>query len=208
MRAIVFFARYYLEGAGCVLAEELIVYDADSTTWRVAKPLLNIAWQLEQGDDTYSWHSWRKSSIDAFLARLPQHCAVMVGVWRTEGSMTTDATPSVTDILVIGLVCEIVSAEIRSIRTFDSLTDPRLPSVESLEPGYQHALELMRVAREQVAPVAWALFTDEDTWNEWILTEDDSSHSDVDKGKLLTLLAQQGRCVLLGSQTIHHREKG
>jgi hypothetical protein len=201
MRAIVLFARYYLEGVGCVLAEELVVYDANSTTWQVAKPLLNIAWQLERGDDPYSWHSWRKPFIDAFLSRLPQHCVLMAGVWRTEESIATDT-------LIMGLVCEVVSSEVRSIRTFDSLIDPRLPAVELLEPGYQHALELMRVAREQVAPVAWALFTDEDTWNEWILTEDDSSHSDVDKGKLLTLLAQQGRCVLLGSQTIHHREKG
>ncbi len=193
-----------------MLAEELVVHDADSPLWQAAKPLLEIAWKLEQSDDTYSWHGWRRARIDVFLASLPRHCSLMVGVWRSEELSAIDSITQMTDTLTIGLVCEIAAAEIHSVRTFASLTDARLPSVQELEPGYQHALELMRVAREQVAPVAWALFTDEDTWNEWILTEDDHDAADgvVDKGKHLTSLAQQGRCVLLGSQTIQHREKG
>jgi hypothetical protein len=203
------FACRDLEGAGCVLAEELVVYDADSPLWQATKPLFEIAWKLEQGDDTYNWHGWRKDRVDAFLASLPPHCSLMVGVWRSEDSSLVDPTGQTTDTLLLGFVCEINAAEVRSIRTFASLTDPRLPTIQELEPGYQHALELMRIAREQVAPVAWALFTDEQTWNEWITTENDRDAADgvVDKGKLLTQFAQQGRCVLLGSQTIHHRER-
>jgi len=60
----------------------------------------------------------------------------------------------------------------------------------------------MRVVRLQVAPAAWALFTDKPTWDEWILTDDGKSGI-VDKGVLLAGLAQQGRCVLLGNQTQH-----
>ena len=191
-----------------MLAEELVVHDADSTLWQVAKPLLEIAWKLEQSDATYSWHGWRKDRIDAFLAHLPRHCSLMVGAWRSEKLALIDSTPQTTDILVLGLVCEIEAAEICSLRTFAALTDAHLPPVQALEPGYQHALELMRVAREQVAPVAWALFTDEDTWNEWILDDRETAEGEVDKGTLLTLFAQQGRCVLLGSQTIEQRERG
>jgi hypothetical protein len=191
-----------------VLAEELIVHDADSPLWLSAKPLLEITWKLEQSDDTYDWHGWRKTNIDAFLAHLPRHCSLMVGVWRAETLSSTDSTTQTTDTLLLGLVCEVVAAEVHSVHTFASLIDARLPPVQELEPGYQHALELMRVARAQVAPVAWALFTDEDTWNEWLLTELDAAGTTVDKGNLLTLLARQGRCVLLGNQTIQQREKG
>jgi hypothetical protein len=107
-------------------------------------------------------------------------------------------------VLILGCVCEVVAGEVRSIRTFESLQDDDLPPLEELEPGYQHAFELMRVVRRLVAPVAWGLFTDKHTWDEWIFTEDNDGIT-VDKGKLLTELTQQGRCVLMGSQTSHHR---
>jgi hypothetical protein len=54
----------------------------------------------------------------------------------------------------------------------------------------------MRITGIQVAPVAWALFTDQTTWNEWLFAEDD-------KDELIASLAKQGRCVLMGSQASH-----
>jgi hypothetical protein len=107
-------------------------------------------------------------------------------------------------------VCEVVAGEVRSIRTFESLQDDALPPLAELELGYQHAFELMRVVRRLVAPVAWGLFTDKQTWNEWIFQEGGqplpyaNDGIIIDKGELLTELAQQGKCVLLGSQTTHH----
>ena len=74
-------------------------------------------------------------------------------------------------------------------------------TIEHLEPGFEHALDIMRVVRKTIAPVAWALFTDKNTWDEWVYTGDEHV---VDKGELLASFAQQGRCVLMGSQTQQH----
>ena len=57
--------------------------------------------------------------------------------------------------LILGCVCEVVAGEVRSIRTFESLQDDDLPPLAGLEPGYQHAFELLRVVRKLIAPVAW-----------------------------------------------------
>ena len=111
-----------------MLAEELVVHDADSPLWQAAKPLLEIAWKLEQSDDTYSWHGWRKAHINAFLASLPRHCSFLVGGWRSEELSSIDSITQTTDALIIGLVCEIDAAEIHTVRTFASLTDARLPA--------------------------------------------------------------------------------
>ena len=105
--------------------------------------------------------------------------------------------------LVVGCVFEVVDGEVCTIRTFEALTEAGLPSVKELEPGFEHASEIMRVVRTQIAPVAWALFTDKTTWNEWLFGDDDKRDA-VDKGELLASFARQGRCVLLGSQTVHH----
>ena len=176
-----------------MLAEELSVIDADSSLWSAVRPLLDNALRLEQQDDTYIWHGWRKSQMNAFLQRLPVHCTLLVGVW----GMDEDERER----LILGYVCEVIAGEVHTIRTFEALADPDLPSVQELEPGFEHALSLMRVARNQIAPVAWALFTDKTTWDEWLFA---AGEGEIDKGTVLASFAQQGRCVLLGSQASHH----
>ena len=104
--------------------------------------------------------------------------------------------------LVLGCVCEVLKGEICSIRTFKALEEAGLLPMRELEPGFEHAREIMRVAKKLVAPVAWALFTDKVTWDEWLFA-DDGDGMVIDKGELLALLARQGRCVLLGNQTTH-----
>jgi hypothetical protein len=161
--------------------------------WQRIGPLLDAALRLEQMDESYAWHGWRKQQINAFLQRLPAHCTLLLGVWET----ATDQR----EVLALGCVCEVSEGEVRSIRTFEALGD--VPHVQELEPGFEHALTLMQATRAQVAPVAWALFTDKATWDEWLFTEDVDGNV-VDKGELLAALATQGRCVLLGNQTKHH----
>jgi hypothetical protein len=171
-----------------VLSEELLIFDADSSLWHRIGPLLDAALRLAQMDESYAWHGWHKQQINAFLQRLPAHCTLLLGVWETATEQK--------ETLAIGCVCEVSEGEVCSIRTFEALAD--VPHVQELEPGFEHALALMQATRTQVATVAWALFTDKATWDEWLLTED------VDKGELLATLATQGRCVLLGNQTKHH----
>ena len=108
--------------------------------------------------------------------------------------------------LRLGVVCEVVEGEVRSIRTFEALTMAGLKPVKELEPGIDDALEIMRVARAQVAPVAWALFMEKPAWDEWLFAGGDEE-SAIDKGAFLASLARHGRCVMLGSQAAHHHEK-
>jgi len=103
----------------------------------------------------------------------------------------------------LGVVCEVIAGEVSSLRTFDALTTDTLKPVKELEPGIEDALEILRAARLQVAPVAWALFTDKATWDRWLWT-DESAEENVNKGEQLAMFARQGRCVLMGSQTAHH----
>jgi hypothetical protein len=192
----------FLLRAGCVrkeysvLAEEFVVLDGESPLWIASRSLLDIALRLDQQED-YVWHGWKRSHMNAFLQKLPKHCSLLVGVWQ-EGNGQEQ-----TESLVLGVVCEVRDGEVCSLRTFSSLVDESLPETQQLEPGYQHALELMRVAREQVAPVAWALFTDKYTWDEWLFAEKEGEQ-DIDKGELLAVFASEGRCVLMGSQAAHY----
>ncbi|QBD78225.1 hypothetical protein EPA93_20360 [Ktedonosporobacter rubrisoli] len=181
-----------------MLAEELSVIDADSPLWSAARPLLDAALRLEQHDDTYIWYGWKKEPINAFLRHLPEHCVLMVGVWDT-----LEEGDSAQEILTLGCLCEVVRGEVCTIRTFEALAGKDLPPIAQLEPGYEHAFKLMQVAKMQVAPVAWALFTDRSTWNEWLFSESEASEG-IDKGELLASLAREGRCVLLGNQAPHH----
>ncbi len=185
-----------------MLAEELLVFDADSELWPAVRPLLNIALRLESYDDTYVWHGWNKEQIHQFLQRLPTPCTLVVGVWEMEAE---EHTALGHESLILGCVCEVVGGQVCSIRTFEALTDANLPSVEELEPGFEHAREIMRVVQTQVAPVAWALFTDKKTWDEWLFGDGNEGQA-VDKGTLLASFARQGRCVLMGSQTAHYHE--
>ena len=178
----------------CVLAEELQVVNADAPSWQALRPMLSIALQLER-DDTYIWHGWNKAQIVALLNQLPTHCTLVTGVW----SVADDEQPE--EHLMLSCICEIVNGEVQTVRTFEALVGEDLPTVEHLEPGFEHALEIMRVVQLTIAPVAWALFTDKDTWDEWVYTGDERV---VDKGELLASFAQQGRCVLMGSQTQQH----
>jgi hypothetical protein len=187
-----------------VLAEDFVVVDANSPSWGAVRPYVEAALRLEQSRGSLFWHGWDKQHIDAFLQRLPSPCALMVAVWENTDEVEGNTNQqSAREILMFGCVCEVVAGEVRSMRTFESLHDDNLPPLEALEPGYQHAFELMRVVRGLVAPVAWALFTDKQTWNEWIFAEGNARIA-LDKGELLTELAQQGRCVLMGTQTTHH----
>ncbi|GAC1358639.1 MAG: hypothetical protein NVS2B12_00820 [Ktedonobacteraceae bacterium] len=184
-----------------MLAEELVVPEANSALWNAVQPLLNAALRLEQHDTRYSWHGWKKEYIDAFLHSLPEHCTLLAAVWETEERPATGGQEH--ERLLFGCACEVHDGKICAIYTFDALTATDLPPIEQLEPGYPHALELMRATKVQVAPVAWALFTDETTWNEWLFAEE-SEGALCDKGELLASLARQGRCVLMGSQTAQH----
>jgi hypothetical protein len=185
-----------------VLAEELAVLDADAPLWDSARSLLEIAFRLEQNDETYAWHGWHKQQIATFLQSLPAHCTLLVGVWETLLDEDEPASQG-REALVLGFVCEVVRGDICSLRTFEALHDATLPPIQELEPGFEHARELMRVVRAQVAPAAWALFTDKATWDEWLFADRDESEL-TDKGELLAELARQGRCVLMGTQTIQH----
>ena len=191
-----------------MLAEEVVVLDAEARLWHPMKPLLNAALRLAQGDDGYSWHGWSKQEISSFLQGLPAHCSLLAGVWDTLLADNGEER----EVLVAGCVCEVVAGEVRTIRTLEALYTTRhaatvgdtdLPPLEQLEPGFEHALALMRAARERVAPVAWALFTDKASWDEWLFGEAPTGGV-VDKGEQLAKLALQGRCVLMGSQTATH----
>lgn len=187
-----------------MLAEELVVIDGDSPLWAAARPYLDAALRLEQNGDGYAWHGWNKQQMEVFLLALPPHCSLVVGVWEI---LVDIDTPTQQELLSMGVVCEIVDGEVCSMRTFDALTTSSLKPTKDLEPGFEDALEIIRAARTQVAPVAWALFTDKMTWNDWVfaVAEDDSVVDDViNKGELLATFARQGRCVLMGSQTTHH----
>jgi hypothetical protein len=184
-----------------VFAEEFLVCDADSALWQDARSLLNIALNLEQQDEQYRWHGWQKQHIAAFLQGLPPHCTLLVGVWETDASAHEEELGQ--ERLLLGIICEVVKGEICSVRTFEALSDPNLPAIEALEPGFEHARELLRVTKMQVAPVAWAIFTDQTTWQEWLLAES-ADEQIFDKGELLASLARQGRCVLMGSRAMHH----
>jgi hypothetical protein len=190
-----------VRGEQRVLAEELLALDTDSPLWDAARPLLDAALRLDQQDDTYIWHGWDKKQVEAFLKRLPQHCTLLAGVWQT---MPGEHEGEEQEKLVLGVVCEVLAAEVRSVRTFAAFIADGLPPVEQLEPGYEHARALMQVVSKQVAPVAWALFTDKPTWDEWLLTPGDDGAA-IDKGELLASFARDGRCVLMGTQTLHHR---
>ncbi len=177
-----------------MLAEELHIVNADAPSWQVVRPLLTIAMRLEQ-DDAYTWHGWSKARISEFLKQLPMHCTILAGVW------SATSTEQQQD-LVFSCVCEVVHGEVQTVRTFEALISEDLPTFKDLEPGFEHALEIIRVVRQTIAPVAWAFFTDKTTWDEWLYTGDERV---VDKGALLASFAQQGRCVLMGSQTQQHR---
>lgn len=183
-----------------MLAEELMVVDGDSPLWRTARPWLDVALRLEQNDESYCWHGWQKQPIAAFLKQLPVHCSLVVGVWET---LPEENGKPEHDCLTLGVVCEVVEEDVCSIRTFEALSATGLKPISQLEAGYEDALEVMRLARIQVAPVAWALFTDKATWNEWLFTSGDES-GEIDKGALLASFAQQGRCVLMGNQVAPH----
>ena len=183
-----------------MLAEEFVVFEAESPLWSAIRPLLDAVLRIEQYENTYSWHGWNKKLIHAFLQSLPEHCVLLVGVWET----VTNERDEEHEKLLLSCVCEVVEGKICSIRTFDTLTRAEFLAEQDLELGYEHALAVMRLAKKHVAPVAWALFTDKVTWDEWIFAESDDENM-IDKDELLALLVHQGRCVLLGGQATSHR---
>lgn len=175
-----------------MLAEELSIVNAESPLWSTMRPLLHAALRLEQNDDS-CWHGWSKRQITDFLRTLPAHCTLVVAVWEQGES----------EVLNVGWVAEVREGVVCAIRTLDTFGEAGLPSVQQLEPGIEHGLEIMRVAKMQMAPVAVALFTDKETWNEWLYA-DDGHGGAIDKGAMLMSFAQAGRCVLMGSQVSHH----
>lgn len=186
-----------------MLAEELTVLDVDSPLWSTARPLLDAALLLEQHDETFSWHGWDKRQINQFLASLPPQSTLVVGVWDIFQEEESGVAGRVErELLTTGIVCEVLNGAVHSIRTFNALLEVGLKPVEQLEPGIEDATEILRVVRTAITPVAWALFTDRATWNEWVYAGDDEEHA-MNKGELLATFAREGRCVLLGGQTHH-----
>jgi len=183
-----------------LIAEEFSVIDSDSPLWLLASSILDAALRFEQNNEVYSWNDWNKQQIQSFLDSLPSRSSLVVGVWETKAE--NEGSPEC-EKLVIGLVCEIIDGEVSSMRTFDALTVGGLKPSNQLEPGIDDAREIIRYTEKLVAPVAWALFTEKSTWDEWLYASVDDG-TVVDKGQQLTTFAQQGRCVLMGSQTKHH----
>lgn len=200
-----------------VFAEELLALDADSPLWLPVRPLLDAALRLAQSDDGYCWHGWSKRQINDFLSKLPPRCSLIAAVWESEAEEGVGSILE-PERLLLGVVCEVVEGQIISLRTFDALTADGLKPAQQLEPGIEDALEIMRHAKAQVAQVAWALFTDRITWNEWLLAAGDAGGAGdagdaggeegkervIDKGALLASFAAKGRCVLMGSRAAHH----
>lgn len=187
-----------------MLTEDFVIVDVHSPSWGAVRPYVEAALQLEQDEGSAVWHGWHKPQVDAFLRGLPSPCSLLVAVWETEDAVEyAGKGQDPREVLVLGCVCEVVAGEVRSVRTFESLQGDDLPPLEELEPGFEHAFELLHVVRRLVAPVAWGLFTDRQTWHELVFSAGNDGIV-VDKGELLTELAQQGRCVLMGSQTTHH----
>jgi hypothetical protein len=133
---------------------------------------------------------------------LPQSSSLVVGVWETIPE--EDGSPEYEN-LVLGFVCEIIDGEVCSIRTFDALTIVGLKPSKQLEPGVDDAREIIRQTEKLVAPVAWALFMEKSAWDEWLFASGDDGIV-IDKGQLLATFAHHGRCVLMGSQTVHNVE--
>jgi hypothetical protein len=198
-----------------MLAEELVILDGGAPLWNAARPLLDVALRLEQCEESYTWHGWNKQQISSFLKSLPPKCSLVVGVWETalagddedkqneQNEQNEQNGQEEQESLVLGVICEVVDGEVCSIRSFEALAEDGLKAVEDLEPGVDDALEIMRVVKTQVAPVAWALFTDKAAWNEWLFADDDEGRV-VNKGDILASFARQGRCVIMGSETAHH----
>ena len=186
-----------------MLAEELSVVDTQSPLWTPLRSLLKEALRLDQQDTSYYWYGWNKQQIETFLQKLPTHCTLVVAVWDTslEDGEDNEEKEAEQEFICIGWVAEVQEGSIKAIRTLDTFAE--LPPVQQLALGYEHALEIMRVARLQIAPVAYALFTDKHTWDDWLYTA--GQQQDVtDKGALLASFAHQGRCVLMGSEVGHH----
>jgi hypothetical protein len=179
-----------------VLAEEFLVLDGEDIFWQMARPLLEAALRLERADEVFVWHGWQKSQIEAFLTRLPSPCSLVAGVWDT---LPATSIKTSEDKLVLGVVCAVEQGEVRALGTFASLVAVGLKPVNELEIGMEDALEIMHYARRKVAPVAWALFIEKTAWDEWIFAAEESGEA-LDKGEVLSRLARQGRCVLMGSQ--------
>ena len=185
-----------------MLAEEFNIFDGDSPLWLQVSPLVDIALRFEQNDETYSWNGWNKQQIRDFLNSLPSRSSLVVGVWETIPEK--EDSPEFEN-LVLGLICEIIDGEVCSICTFDALTIGGLKPSNQLEPGIDDAREIIRLTEQLVAPVAWALFMEKSTWDEWLFASEDDGNV-VNKGQQLTTFTRQGRCVLMGSQSKYNVE--
>lgn len=182
-----------------MLADELLILNSEDALWQQARPLLEAALRLDQQDDTCVWHGWQKGQIGTFLKALPSPCSLVVGVWDA----LVLADRSTQDRLVLGVVCEVIEGVVCSVRTFESLVAAGLKPIDQLEIGMEDALSILRYARRQTAPVAWALFCEKSAWDEWLFASAEDGGA-LDKGELLGNLAEKGRCVLMGSQAASH----
>jgi hypothetical protein len=185
-----------------LIAKEFTVFDSDSPLWQPVSTWLDVALRFDKNDESFSWNGWEKQPIREFLNSLPSPSSLVAGIWETIPEK--DGRPECEN-LVIGLICEIISGEVYSVRTFDALTLGGLKSSNQLEPGIDDAWEIIRQTEKLVAPVAWALFTEKSTWDEWLFASEKDGIA-VDKGQQLTTFTRQGLCVLMGSQTIYNVE--
>lgn len=182
-----------------MLAEEFKVIDGNSPLWLSSKSLLDVAKGFEREDETYSWNGWGKQQIRKFLHSLPSRSSIVVGVWEV---LCENEGHAEHEELVVGLVCEVIDGEVRSVRTFDALKADGLKPSDQLEPGVDDAREIIQHVERVVAPVAWALFTEKATWDELLLPRVVNG-TVVDKAKQFDTLIQEGRCVIMGNQTMY-----
>jgi hypothetical protein len=176
-----------------VFADEFAVLDGDSPLWKAAHPLLQVALQLEQ-QEGMSWHGWQLAPIEQLLQKLPSPCSLVLGVWETHED---------SEHLVQGLVFEVIEGEVKTIRTLEALVPHGLKPPQELEAGIDDAFEILRIVKRQIAPTAWALFTEKPAWDEWLLS-DNLAGQPISKADLLSTMTEKGRCVLLGTQAPRH----
>ncbi len=180
-----------------MIAEEFMVIDDSSPLWQSCSSLMDVALRIDGSDDGYSWNGWNKQQIRNFLHSLPSKSSIVLGVWEMSCGKEHY---SEREELAIGLVFEVIDGDVYSVRTFDALKADGLKPSNQLEAGIDDAREIIRHAEKVVAPVAWALFLEKTTWDEWLFETIDID-AQADKAQQLEVMTNQGRCVILGSKT-------
>src|SRR5579884_1418287 len=102
-----------------VLAEELLIVDGDARLWQAARPLLDVALRMEQGDESFVWHGWNRQQIERFLAQLPSPSSRVEGVGESIAAEEEEQRPGRAR-LIVGRVGEVVEGGGRTIRACEA----------------------------------------------------------------------------------------